>query len=725
MIDPNKDAAAELLKTYRVDGTPLYIVGTFDTGVTVFSQQIRALNLAWAAIESELVPAIALPRLQPTRGKCKVAIVGAGFAGLAVAAGLLSKGADADITIFEQRDALLPLQQGSDSRWLHPRIYDWPRKGSQASVAMLPVLNWTAARASDVVVQVLAEWKKVLGEPGRLCPALYCNARHLQIHETSAGTGRLKIEWVGERRNAKDGTASQEPEIGAVGRSDDFDLVILAVGFGLERDGVLSYWRNETIGQPSLDQPRRTFMVSGQGDGAMIDLLRLRVSQYRQDRILDELFNERQELLDAIQGLHRKYSDDTHKVGLFADLEALEHQDATKSEFDALRQDLVRRLRRDTDVILHLQVKKLSQLFDPATSRISFQNKLLVYFLYKCGGFVPSALPEEQLVRQHGIHEDRVVRRHGTHRDEQLRDLLSEKLYKAIETRRGGARPDPFSQADKVRWPGGYFDVLGRSKDSDKIGEAERTHWRKEYLPGPTQLVATAFCAAVAGAILARHPNPGRLRVTLHRAVVFGEEELLQQACDYQGTPDAREARSAAARTFPARNGTIGVAYRCQQIVRSVRAVEPLELNKAMKPLQLHEASRQMSKKVGFVLAIPLLEPAAVRGYTAPSPVIGVVYIDSTAPKFFIDDKELDGLLSMAKELLGALGRAEASPIDRIRNVGLTEVSETIRQPEALPKNVRAVLELVANVELPRTDLPMQINYDYSDFLPVQGKRTQ
>jgi hypothetical protein len=70
---------------------------------------------------------------------------------------------------------LMPLQQGSDSRWLHPHIYDWPREGSESGVAMLPVLNWTAARASDVVVQVLTEWARLASDEK---VTLYCNAPH-------------------------------------------------------------------------------------------------------------------------------------------------------------------------------------------------------------------------------------------------------------------------------------------------------------------------------------------------------------------------------------------------------------------------------------------------------------------------------------------------------------------------------------------------------------------
>jgi hypothetical protein len=107
MPDRGKEKALTVLGTYRVARMPLYIVGTFDTGVTVLSQQVRALNLVWALIESGLIPS---GHHAPTAASdvLNVAIVGSGFAGLSIAAGLMKKGADVRITIFEQRDTLTP-----------------------------------------------------------------------------------------------------------------------------------------------------------------------------------------------------------------------------------------------------------------------------------------------------------------------------------------------------------------------------------------------------------------------------------------------------------------------------------------------------------------------------------------------------------------------------------------------------------------------------------------
>jgi hypothetical protein len=705
MNEETRDEISSILMRYRVEDAPLFVVGTFDKGVTVLSQQIRALNLVRALVESEFVSC-----LDMDAAKKKIAVIGGGFVGLMIAAGLIKKKANAEITIFEERDALLPLQQGSDSRWLHPHIYDWPGDGSESAVAMLPVLNWTAGRASDVVVQILAQWKRIAAEGTSV--ALYCNARHLQVHEMPERTDRLQIEWVGERRDPSDGTS--DPQMSAVGSSESFDAVILAVGFGPERDAASSYWRNETLGQPSLDQPRRPYLVSGQGDGAMIDLLRLRISQFRQDRILDELFLSKNALRDQIKALYKKYVTDIHSTGLFDDLEKLASS-ACSAEFAQVLEELRRRLRRDTEVVLQLKVRKFAELFDPKSIRISFQNRLLVYLLYKCGGFFPSSSEEDQIVEQQAISLDCIVRRHGPTREKQLKRLLSPALYSQIEKRIGS---DPFSQPDRIKWSGGYFGYPGASKDTDRVADGVREHWRKEYLPGPTALLGTALCASLVGALRQAHSDSERLRVTLHRAMPIGEEELLQQTCDYLGVEVSSGGASTAARTFPASNATIGLAYRCRQIIRSRAGVHSETLKAAMASLNLHAASRSMAEGVSFVLAIPLLEPE--EDYRLHSPVAGVIYIDSKAERFFVDDDELRRLVLMAKQFLDGLERSPADAFDRIRNLPLTGLSKVPLPVQDLPSAVVDAIELVGTVAPPRTSKPFQFNYDYSDIVPVR-----
>lgn len=716
--EDSTEAAKKLIEDYQVGDTRLYIVGAFDTGVTVYSQQIRALNLVWAGVSSGVIPSLSEGQDALPGEEVSIAIVGAGFAGLTVAAALLKKRANARIFLFEQRDALLPLQQGSDSRWLHPRIYDWPKAGSEASVAMLPLLNWTAARASDVVVQVLSQWRTII-KSTNIGIEVFCNARHLQIHETAESPDKLRIEWVGEARDSCDGSARDEQQHAGSGTSRDFDHVILTTGFGLERDGALSYWRNETIAQPSLDEPRAAYLISGQGDGAMIDLLRIRISQYRQDRILSEIFANKSLLMRRIRELYQQEVDDPDQVNHFKKLELMSRSEEVQAEFDSAIDALRKRLRRDTEAILHLKVRRLSELFEPGTSRISFQNKVLVYLLYRCGGFVPSNLGEKALMQQYGISSKRVIRRHGTLRDSQLEAMMSNTLYQALETHRKWAGTAKLLQGVNARWLGGFFDQPGLPRNAKAVNNTLRSSWRREYLPGPTQLIATTFCAALAGYLSQTHPTDKRLRVTLHRTMVFGAEELLQQACEYQGIGLSPTDSPGASRTFPAANGTIGLAYRNRKIVRSMRSVEPNELNQTMSGLKLNEASRSMSPEVGFVLAVPLIEQSA--GVCGPAiRVIGVIYVDSEAPSFYIEDETLEPLLRMAQTLLLSLRMARDSPPDRITNVQMDRHPSPPSNESTPAADIENQIELVQKLAPPTLDGEMQINFDFTDFLPVR-----
>lgn len=696
----------QIFKSCKIGAKSLYSIGTFHSGVTVLSQQIRALNLVWAFVEGNIVDCV-VPNRRKTKPKT-VAVVGGGFAGLTFAAGLIAKRANVEITIFEERDTLLPLQHGSDSRWLHPQIYNWPGERSEMNVAMLPVLNWSAARASDVVVQIMTEWKAAV-EQAPLKPELYCNAGHLQVTAPS-GAG-LAVEWVGERRNPIDATMDEDAQIHAVGASKIFDHVVLAVGFGLEQHDAISYWRNEQLGQPSLDQPSKTFLVSGQGDGAMIDLLRLRISHYRPDRILDQLFSDKPQLLGAIVDLYHRHLKTRSGTSLFHSFESLSEQEgATALQFNEVCDDLRKRLRRDTNVIFHIRQQSLAAVFGPGTS---FQNRFLVYLLFKCGGFIPTSTDAEKVIAQHDLDRNCIVIRHGTDRVAQITRILSGTILSKFKRR---SKSVSFSLSDSMAWRGGYFGFFGPRVNAARLPDVLKKSWRKEYLPSPTALLATALCSSIAGYLSGSHPLDKRLRVTIHRALQIGTEEVLQQACDYQGI--ALEPGGTAGRTFPARNATIGLAYQCRRVIRSRRRVSRHLLENTMTDLRLTDASSKMAKEVGFILAIPLLEPE--RDYTLPQPVAAVIYIDSDAPDFFIDDKGLRILIAMAQRFLDSLTRSSFSDdLGRVRNFRLSAVGTNRTRVRTLGGRAARSLELV-DVSPPATSSAFQLNFDYSDFVPTQ-----
>jgi len=705
---PGPRSAIEALDRCQVMKLPLFIVGTFDAGVTILSQQVRALNLAWALIETGQVPT------ELEQSSQRVAVVGGGFAGLTVAAALLTKGARVQLTVFERRDTLLPLQQGSDSRWVHPHIYDWPAMGSESPSAALPLLNWTASRASDVAVQVLREWADIAdsaSDPESL--RVYCNTRYLQVQETTDTSRNLRIEWVGERRRASSPAIAYSEGSATHGVSEIFDLVVLSLGFGLEVDQRISYWRNDTLAQPHLGEATVMYIVSGQGDGAVIDLLRLRVSQFRQDRILSELFANRRSLLAQLRSIEAATRESN--TGLFNTLEALWSDPVFADEATAVLSDLADRLRRDTRAVLHVKQSNFADLF--SQGRVSFQNRLLLYLLYRCGGFYPSSTEIDELARELDVPEQRIIRRHGTRRQEIIRGVLSSRLYTSVETASTDEMGRRLRQPDSILWPGGYFGYSGPTSTSGAASDLVKASWRKEYLPGPTKVLATAFCSAVAGYLSAMHPPDERLRVTLHRTLRIGHEELLQQCCEYAGVKVGTDSSGGSAgRTFPANHATIGDAFLRHKIVRSREGVRRDDLAADMLRLKLNESSRAMSSEVGFVMAVPFLSEMLGQGEDS---VVAVLYVDSEAEGFFIDGDRLATLVNMGEQFL-----RNALRLGSPETAGIANYSYWANEASTEPPPVSSVRELATVEELvvppPRVAGAPYFNYDVSDFIRVE-----
>ncbi len=688
--------ARDAFEEFKVAGERnLFVVGTFDSGVTILSQQVRALNLVWSLIEHG---GIADDEDEPKR----IAVVGAGFAGLTVAAGFLAKSAPVELTLFEKRDTVLPLQQGCDTRWVHPHIYDWPAPGTEAPTAGLPLLTWTASRASDVAVQVLRGWQEVLqSTPPQHDMRLYCNTKHLRITQVPRSR-QLRVEWVGERRDTSRPTQDFGPHP-AEGATRSFDAVILALGFGLESQSSVSYWRNETLAQPSLDEGLATYIVSGQGDAAMIDLLRLTIGEFRQDRILSELFSTRPSIYGSLQELSARVIGETN---LFDDLERLVNDPASKVEADDVLVDLSNRIRRDTSVVLHLKKKNLVDLF--AERRISFQNSLLVYLLYRCGAFYPSSVDLDDLVNSLSVPEERVIRRHGTARDDSIHSVLSGPLTRSLQTSISDKAGRRLQQPAEIRWPGGYFDSPFRL-DSE-VAERVKATWRKEYLPGATEAMVTAFCSAISGYLESFHASTSRLRVTLHRALPLGREVLLQQSSEYIGLQlDAETA--VAGRTFPNDHGTIGEAFLTQKVVRSVPDATSGGIESDMRTLQLTKVSREMSDEVKAILAIPLVS-VQERGTF----VVAVLYADSEIQGFFSDDDRLSTILKMCERFMNEIKRVSGENLHSLTNYdfwsdGDVDVPRD-EGPSPLPSLERSHMPPSAE------DVPF-LNFDYSDFVRV------
>jgi hypothetical protein len=291
----------EIVEAALVTGTKrVLVLGCFEQRVTVYSQQVRALNLVDAILSQGLV------RLKGG----KVAIVGGGVAGMTAAVAFAKAAPDlASLDLLERRPSTLEFQRNS-RRFLHPHFYDWPAPGFDQSDADLPVMNWQAGPAGDVAKTIGAEFECARGT-SKL--AVFCDHEVTELKSTDLGPVRV-VTNVGTAANRI------------------YDVVVLAIGFGIERflgPETSSYWTPTELSGPILaDVDNPLIFISGNGDGGLVDFLIAAFDSYEHGDICKLLAD--QDLGPAL-----------------AELEAIEHE-AWASDADV---DLLARYR---DRVRHL-----------------------------------------------------------------------------------------------------------------------------------------------------------------------------------------------------------------------------------------------------------------------------------------------------------------------------------------------------------------------------------
>jgi ankyrin repeat protein len=319
--------SSSILDCARVPGTGVFFLGCFESRVTVLSQQRRALNLVDAILTEQIV-----------RPHGRVAIVGAGAAGLTAAAAFAVTSPELRIDLFERQSDLMHLQRSSD-RDLHPHIYDWPNPGSTEQNAGLPLLNWRAGPAKSVAAQItdsFGQIRRQFGDRLTVYPERFVSS----VSPVGKTTGcTLKIE-----NSPTDGGA--------------YDAVILAIGFGYERPGLdrqhLSYWMPAQLIGPF--SPGAIVLVSGNGDGGLVDFALAALKHLDHSAMIDLMVN--QPRMDEVASDLIKIEEQAWKEGANGSFDIVQHYLGIDLP-DQLLLDVIDNLKSGTEVWFHTKEQHL------------------------------------------------------------------------------------------------------------------------------------------------------------------------------------------------------------------------------------------------------------------------------------------------------------------------------------------------------------------------------
>jgi hypothetical protein len=246
----------DVVDSAAVRGRPnLFVIGCYDRRITFYLQQVRALSLVHA-----------LKDLGYLNANPRIAVIGGGVTGVtaAAAAALVS---NSNVTLFEAAGELLSLQSVTARRRLDPHIYDWPAYDTTDPIADLPILDWESGTCLSVRHNVLLGFEDIAL---RRTPRLQTRTRHKVTGLAIAADG-YDVRFV----NLDAPPLNFEQEL-----TERFNMVLLAIGFGLEPDEPVrniqsaSYWSDAGVPVAEFQgRPSPRFFVSGAGDGGLIDLV--------------------------------------------------------------------------------------------------------------------------------------------------------------------------------------------------------------------------------------------------------------------------------------------------------------------------------------------------------------------------------------------------------------------------------------------------------------------
>lgn len=527
----------EFLRAHQIHDK-VYVTGMFYSGITIYNQQVRTLNLVYFLTNSTLMA-------KPGSG-VNIVIIGGGVSGLT--ASLAFKRLGYQVTLLEEKALLLHLQHGCTTRQIHPNLALWPRAESLKPFTELPFANWTAGDAASIEKTLIKEFEEEKAKSAGSLEVV-CN---VDIKKTKIDLQKCKVDY----------TALEEDHF------IKYDLLLLATGFGLEKyvgkkEITKSYWRNEDFGQLRVKDQIKHFFISGVGDGGVSDVFRLALTGFdpaEMAKAYENVQNEENKLIDRLRTIEA-YARNSVRHDYKS-----EFDDAYEDFSDALHQLIKKRRRSDVEKIILNGKGAIDDIY--VKGKMLFINAWTLFILEKqevfeyhegpfpdgCGKFIFS----------HDINEEyHIIVRHGTDRN-----------------------MDHFKSLNEI-FEGKSKEIANLQSKKEYNDFSVFSHWgleywtpSKEYAPkrffvsSALNTFCYIFLKSLEGIIrnFATEAKTGEFtfRMTLHRLLQYSEKHYFQQICSYVGD----RTKGDSGRAFPVSEGLVGLAMRMNSCFSLIKKKE-------------------------------------------------------------------------------------------------------------------------------------------------------
>jgi hypothetical protein len=320
-----------------------FCLGPFARRVSFIAQQHRALNLVWA-----------LAKTGRFEANDSIAVIGGGLAGITAAVAFSAHGCKVDL--FE-RGRLMARQRTTVHRMVHPSVSLWPMHPLSATTT-LPFLEWYIGPCNEITNEITRQLKDIQSKQADRFRLLeQCEVT--DVLPVGTGLLKLRVQPLMTDRPA-------------------YRVVLLVTGFGEEvahpQFKPIDYWKADGLEGVRDEAENKVFIVSGCGDGGLIDALRLVHRNFEQGRLA---FRCAEMLADtplaaSLADAERAFGSPGKEAELASTYEAAARE-LTKPEYKAVNDMLAESL--EPAALVYLVGHALDKPFAPNSTPI---HKLLI-----------------------------------------------------------------------------------------------------------------------------------------------------------------------------------------------------------------------------------------------------------------------------------------------------------------------------------------------------------